>query len=325
VADGVDPAVGNPEGGASPTTFTFKVVYRDLSGKAPLAKRLIIEKRTGTNWSAYKNLPTAKESGDIVSGAVYSCSTRLADESLRYRFAFKSWDGAAVTGSPSEWSSGPGLVGKPKLRWTGTTGYEADGVSPDTGGTTTQFRFRVLYLDSEGDAPTRCNLRLRKNGVLLAAKAMNPWTTGNHQEGKVYEKLMTFASPCTLEYRFDFEDHDGYASGPPTKWLPGPTVGDGTAGGGVTALAAVPTVGGAQVTFSLASSANVTATVLNLAGRPVRALCSDRACTTGANILLWNAQSDAGLRVPSGTYLMRVTARSATGAESSALTTVVVR
>jgi hypothetical protein len=87
-------------------------------------------------------------------------------------------------------------------------------------------------------------------------------------------------------------------------------------------LTAVPTRAGAQVSFTLAAAADVEARVLNMAGRPVRTLCQGRDCAAGANTLLWNATSDAGLRVPSGAYLVEVVARTPDGSQARAVTTV---
>jgi hypothetical protein len=319
-ADGVDPEGGDPDA----TAFTFQVRFRDSSGAAPKSKRLFIDRREGTRWRTYKNLGMTKVSGSVASGAVYSCTTTLGNEVVRYQFRFQTSDGAKVTGTPAAWTQGPRLNGPPKLYWNGASGYTTDGVSPDSGTATTQFQFRVLYLDSEGEAPTKCVLQLRRNGVLLKPKSMGPWSVGDYRLGKTFGRLMTFAVGGTLEYRFEFEDADGVATGTPTEWLSGPSLGDGGSGlvGGLTAT---PTQVGVQVAFTLSGAADVTATVLNVAGRPVRALCAHRPGEAGINTLLWNSQSDDGLRVPNGTYLIRVTARTNNGTESSALTTVVVR
>jgi len=82
--------------------------------------------------------------------------------------------------------------------------------------------------------------------------------------------------------------------------------------------------GGTQIVFSLSAPAMVEARILNLAGRPIRTLCRDQACTAGTNTLLWDARSDAGLRVPNGTYLIQVTAKGPAGATSRALQSLVV-
>lgn len=87
-------------------------------------------------------------------------------------------------------------------------------------------------------------------------------------------------------------------------------------------LTGTPTAAGAQITFSLSAPARVQARVMNVAGRPVRALCAARDCETGANTLLWNAQSDAGLPVPNGTYLVELLAQGEDGGQARALAPV---
>ena len=86
-----------------------------------------------------------------------------------------------------------------------------------------------------------------------------------------------------------------------------------------------PTNAGAQVAFSLSSAGQVSARVLNLAGRPVKTLAQGREFDAGANTLLWNAQTDQGLAVPSGPYLVEVVARDDDGSEARAVTQLRIR
>jgi flagellar basal-body rod modification protein FlgD len=90
-------------------------------------------------------------------------------------------------------------------------------------------------------------------------------------------------------------------------------------------LAAVPTSAGAQITFNLAAAADVTATITNVAGRPVRVLAQDRPLQAGLQTLLWDRRADSGLAAPAGIYLIRVVARSPEGGQSSALASLSVR
>jgi len=93
----------------------------------------------------------------------------------------------------------------------------------------------------------------------------------------------------------------------------------------VSALTAVQTEMGAQVPFTLSSAASISSRVLNIAGRPVKTLCSARDCEAGANTLLWNAMSGEGLRVPSGVYLVEVNSRTADGGQARAIGRVHIR
>ena len=99
----------------------------------------------------------------------------------------------------------------------------------------------------------------------------------------------------------------------------------GVAAAMVTSLSAVPTARGAQIVFTLSAPAEVQAEVLNIAGRPVKLITPGSAMAAGTQTMVWTGQSDAGLPVPNGTYLVRVTARGADGSSSQGLGTVTVR
>ena len=87
----------------------------------------------------------------------------------------------------------------------------------------------------------------------------------------------------------------------------------------VTGLSVVSTARGSAITFTLSSDAEVSASVLNLAGRPVKRLCATKPLTAGANTLLWDASTETGLRAPSGRYLLRLEALAPDGTHSRAL------
>jgi hypothetical protein len=93
----------------------------------------------------------------------------------------------------------------------------------------------------------------------------------------------------------------------------------------ITGATAAPTGNaGAHITFGLSAPACVTATVLNIAGRPVRTLCRAKACEAGPNTILWSGQTDTGLALPNGTYLVALQAGSADGGLVRALTRVFI-
>ena len=146
---------------------------------------------------------------------------------------------------------------------------------------------------------------------------------GDRRLGKLYRKDVAVDKPGQYAYRFDFRDATGPATGEPTEWRRlGAVTGDGAGSGQVTAMSVMSTPAGAQVVFSLSTAAGVHARVLNLAGRPVKTLCTGRDCEAGANTLVWNATSDQGLRAPDGTYLVEVVARDEEGHETRGLAQV---
>ncbi|MBM3474356.1 MAG: hypothetical protein FJX75_13920 [Armatimonadetes bacterium] len=95
-----------------------------------------------------------------------------------------------------------------------------------------------------------------------------------------------------------------------------------TGSGMVSALAAVPTAGGAQITFTLSAPATVEVRVLNIAGRLIKTIAPGQQCGAGLTTLSWSGLSDTGLHVPAGRYLVEVRARSAKGSASRAIAAV---
>ena len=84
--------------------------------------------------------------------------------------------------------------------------------------------------------------------------------------------------------------------------------------------AALSTATGAEIVFSLSAQADVSVSVVNIAGRPVANVQRARPSEPGLQRVLWSGRSDAGTMVPAGTYLVRIAARSADGAEASVVT-----
>ncbi len=76
----------------------------------------------------------------------------------------------------------------------------------------------------------------------------------------------------------------------------------------VQSMSAQSVADGAMITYSVSEASEVSVEILNIAGRTVRAF-SSRAVTGGEQeTLLWNGLSDRGSAVPSGRYIVRLTA-----------------
>ncbi len=95
-----------------------------------------------------------------------------------------------------------------------------------------------------------------------------------------------------------------------------PTAASPAAAAAVVTAVAAPTRGGvAQITVNLSAAATVQVTVVNIAGRTV-AVLPECTLVRGSSTLLWNGRSTSGTRVPTGSYFVNVTARTADGQQS---------
>ncbi len=79
-----------------------------------------------------------------------------------------------------------------------------------------------------------------------------------------------------------------------------------------------------QVSYVLTTGADVSAEVVNIAGRPIRRLTSESPADAGTNTLLWDTRSDSGVSVPNGRYLIRLRASSPSGELAQAIAPVTV-
>lgn len=89
-------------------------------------------------------------------------------------------------------------------------------------------------------------------------------------------------------------------------------------------VASAPTASGAQITLNLASAADVTVNVRNLAGREIALLQPGR-LEAGVQSLVWNGKSNAGTKVPAGTYLLEAVANCADGTSAKAMASLALR
>jgi hypothetical protein len=318
--DAVQPDTGGPDS----TDFVFKARYTDPRGKAPTTASVVIDRLDCAGWVKDRVLHLTRISGGIVAGAVYSGTTKLPNAVYRHTLWFRDVDGYNIDPPAGAPAPGPYLQGPPQLCWRRELAYSTDGVNPNSGAAGTVFRFSVRYRDGTGDAPTVRRVRLRKDEVNYTTKDLAPWGAGDNRTGQNYGAALALTQPGVYQYSFEFADGDGAATGAPTGWKDGPTLDDGSAGM-LGALAAVPTRDGAQISFTLSGPASVTATIVNLAGRPIRTLVSDRPTEAGLQSILWDGRAETGLTVPSGVYLVRVTAHGTGGGTSTALASVAVR
>ena len=80
----------------------------------------------------------------------------------------------------------------------------------------------------------------------------------------------------------------------------------------------------AAITYALSAAAQVDIQVRNIAGRLIRQLQAGALQPTGVNTAQWNLTNAAGSRVPAGTYLCVITARTEAGQQASCLHPITV-
>ncbi|MDD5688528.1 MAG: hypothetical protein PHE88_11935 [Elusimicrobia bacterium] len=97
----------------------------------------------------------------------------------------------------------------PVLSWTGEAGYEADGVSPDIGTSTTAFTFNIKYADSDIDAPAVGYPRviISSGSYTVKVITMN-YVSGAYNTGAIYS-TSTLLNTCTY-YNYTYQAKDVY-------------------------------------------------------------------------------------------------------------------
>lgn len=122
----------------------------------------------------------------------------------------------------------------PVLSWTGGSGYENDGVSPDEGLSTSMFTYRVVYTDSDNDPPKfgypKVELDMNGDGDLNdpgeGSFSMAPTHPDNdYTNGREYYFPTYLPVGSNHQYRFVAQDTSGAAAtGVPTSFHSGSEV-----------------------------------------------------------------------------------------------------
>ncbi len=308
---GVSPAVGPPD-----QSFSYRVTYSDVDGDVPSYVRLhVTQKDTEISGSPFALTLISGDKAKV--GLVYGTDLTLA-LGEEYSYWFEASDGLQpATGTPTAAHDGPIVDAPPHLEWASFGPYVDRGLDRKRGFGPLSCSFRIRYRDIDRDQAQYVRVEITLNGDPIEGSpfAMTLVKPGFPRTGQLYGREVSLRKPG--EYAYRFSANDGYlaAQGVPTQWHTGPLVLESPAAQ-LTALAAVPTSGGVAVTFSLSAAATVDAQVVNLAGRPVQAIATAQTCAAGLNSLLWNGRTSGGLSAPAGTYLVRVTARDASGGQS---------
>lgn len=111
---------------------------------------------------------------------------------------------------------------RPVLRWARTTGFEGDGVDPDSGAPGTRFRFAVRHADPSREQRIRISLRLLRDGAFYRALELREVSrSGDDAVVRLFEVRIQLPEG---HYRYRFECDDDRVGGEPLEWQDGPTV-----------------------------------------------------------------------------------------------------
>jgi hypothetical protein len=115
----------------------------------------------------------------------------------------------------------------PELAWLGTGSYVGTGLAPQLGTPSTNFVFKVLYRDADGNPPSYVRVHLRSGGSEISN---SPFTMTLEGSSPNYFTGATFsyqrALPVGRDYTYFFDAADPWASatGAPTSAQAGPVV-----------------------------------------------------------------------------------------------------
>lgn len=221
--DGID-----PNSSTISSTFVYKVVYTDAS--APEYVRLYVDDSTTTYYEMIRDTaaltPELKDLNFINGEQYVVTGPLLSHRAAGHNFLFSTSD--FMDSSLLGLISGPVINMPPVLSLSLETGYSddanPDGVgvrNPDDGtnsGTmTTNFVFKVVYEDSDNDAPSEAVVRI--NGAAYVMSRDTSTSTGTLKDSTYSNKeqyiYTTQLSPGTHQHVFEFTD------GVETAYLPG--------------------------------------------------------------------------------------------------------
>ncbi|MCP4411946.1 MAG: choice-of-anchor D domain-containing protein, partial [Gammaproteobacteria bacterium] len=117
----------------------------------------------------------------------------------------------------------------PELAWTQETGYETDGVNPDTGLPLSTFTFHIKYSDADGDAPNTGYPRVSiyDNATIVGSPhVMSEFDSNPITTGRIYTvNVPDLTAGTNYTYLFEAQDANGTAvTGDGTVEQDGPIV-----------------------------------------------------------------------------------------------------
>lgn len=207
---------------------------------------------------------------------------------------------------------------RPVLAWTGETGYERDGISPDRDAAAVPYMFRVKYIDSDDHEPRGGYPAVHVYLFPHIEISGSPFTLAETDpadrvvtDGKLYSYTMNLA-PGQYYYTYEAYDmHGSSAAGIAGIGYPGPVV-----------IGTLPSTSSAKlyhgifkpgereqcyVSCDIAGAGDLKVTIYDSLGKSVRELFN-APVAAGVTTLLWDGRASDGTMSASGVYLIDIRA-----------------
>lgn len=232
----------HPDSGPNTETFMYKVLYTDHDNDEPdtnYPKLYFDFSGNGDFNGSNERQSLYEEDGDdqdFTDGKVYyfetDLSTSFTQMGTGYTYTFFGQDSrqTAGVGPATSIMHGPNITAgnsPPELVWPGDMNYEGDGLHPESGNSSMEFVFRVMYLDVDDDPPSAGNpkIYIDLDPMGKTMEKEDP-TDDDHTDGVVYVHKSTLALGSHT-YRFLAFDQFGTkakTSGAPLQTKDGPLV-----------------------------------------------------------------------------------------------------
>jgi predicted outer membrane repeat protein len=227
-----------PNGGQGGDIFTFRIKYTDTNYQPPRSIQVWVDSDNSGTYDAdekHDMVMTDSNDVDVSDGKLYRAILPIdynGANIITYRF-YASDGKFDATGTPTHPTNNTISLtdNVPVLAWTGEEHYVADGVSPSSASSGSNFTFRVVYTDINNQCPasgsSNIQLWLDQNdtgdgsyepGEKFNMIAVDAGDT-NCTDGKLYTltRPLSYAGNGSIYYRFYASDGTLNASGAPTS------------------------------------------------------------------------------------------------------------
>ena len=220
----------SPQQGPGGSSFTFKVVYRDLDNDTPIRYDVWIDENGNgiDEQNEYKPLYRADSQKEFKDGVLYERSIPIlyaTEAPICFQFVFS--DGLSTVKSAKLTLSVTQAGAVPILQWVAEDGFRQDGVDPNSALSDANFSFKVLYKDTdyqEGDPLPKVELLIERNRdrihQVVERYLLHPVSASSITSGRIYALTWRFGregGDGVFGYRFWATDGKNIASGSPVS------------------------------------------------------------------------------------------------------------